>query len=51
MKKELEIAISLMAPKITPTNSSVTAEEALKYSQAALNLAHAINVLLIAEKQ
>lgn len=45
MKTEVELAIKTMAPRITPTNSSVTADEALKFSQAALNLAHAMAIV------
>ena len=39
MEAKIEIAIKLLAGKINGT-SNVTADEALKFTQAALNLAH-----------
>jgi hypothetical protein len=39
MKEELEKAIKVLAEKIT---SEVSADEALKYTQAALNAAHTL---------
>jgi hypothetical protein len=37
MKTEIAVAIKLLAQKI---NSDIKADDALKYTQAALNLAH-----------
>jgi len=42
MKEKLEKAIEFLADKMS---GKVTADEALKYTQAALNAAHALKVL------
>jgi len=42
MKTEIENAIKLLAEKI---DSNVKADDALKYTQAALNLAHVVATL------
>lgn len=42
MKTEIEKAIELLAQKIT---TNVKADDALKFTQAALNLAHVMSVL------
>ena len=47
MKKEIETAVELLAKKIT---DEVTADEALKFTQAALNLAHTAQVVNHTEK-
>jgi hypothetical protein len=41
MKTEIEKAIEVLAKKIT---ADVKADDALKYTQAALNLAHVLDV-------
>jgi len=46
MKKEIEAAIKQMAEKC---DAKVTSTEAMQYTQAALNLAHVLQVLKQAE--
>lgn len=46
MKTEIEKAIELLAQKIT---TDVKADDALKFTQAALNLAHTMSVLNFTE--
>ena len=47
MKTKIENAITLLAEKITAT---VKADDALKFTQAALNLAHTAQVIHQVEK-
>lgn len=47
-KVEIEKAIKLLANKVAE-NLNVSPDEALKYTQGALNLAHALNLLTTIE--
>jgi len=48
MKTEIENAIKLLAQKIT---GDVKADEALKFTQAALNLAHVDQVIEVTKRE
>ena len=47
MKSTIENAMSILASRI---NASTTSDDALKFTQAALNLAHALTVHILNQK-